>query len=186
MIKKLYEITSNITDGKHGDCEPDRNSKCYFISAKDIGELGINYLGARRITKDSYIESHQRTQLAINDILITNSGTIGKMCIVKNIPYETTFQKSVAIIKPKSDVVIPRFLFYYLLGNKNNLINLANGSTQKNLLLKDIKNFEVDVPSFIEQQHIVNTISSALISLLLFLLIVYFLQISLIILEITF
>ena len=156
MIKKLYEITSNITDGKHGDCEPDKNSKCYFISAKDINEFGINYFGARRITKDSYIESHQRTQLAINDILITNSGTIGKMCIVRNIPYETTFQKSVAIIKPKSDVIIPRFLFYYLLGNKNKLINLANGSTQKNLLLKDIRSFEVDVPSFIEQQHIVN------------------------------
>ena len=160
MIKKLYEITSNITDGKHGDCEPDKNSKCYFISAKDINEFGINYFGARRITKDSYIESHQRTQLAINDILITNSGTIGKMCIVRNIPYETTFQKSVAIIKPKSDVIIPRFLFYYLLGNKNKLINLANGSTQKNLLLKDIRSFEVDVPSFIEQQHIVNIIGS--------------------------
>ena len=160
MIKKLHEITLNITDGKHGDCESDKNSKCYFISAKDIDEYGINYSLARKITKESYIESHKRTKLDINDILVTNSGTIGKMCFIKNIPFKTTFQKSVAIIKPNTEEIVPSFLFYYLLANKNKLINLANGSTQKNLLLKDIRNFEIHIPDFLDQQHIVNTIGS--------------------------
>ena len=160
MIKKLHEITLNITDGKHGDCESDKNSKYYFISAKDIDEYGINYSLARKITKESYIESHKRTKLDINDILVTNSGTIGKMCFIKNIPFKTTFQKSVAIIKPNTEEIIPSFLFYYLLANKNKLINLANGSTQKNLLLKDIRNFEIHIPDCLDQQHIVNTIGT--------------------------
>ena len=82
--------------------------------------------------------------------------------------------------------IIPMYLYYYFLSNRDKLVKQGNGSVFVNLKKEILENTEINIPPLDTQQHIVNTISSALISLLLFLLIVYFLQISLIILEITF
>lgn len=155
-VLKLNKICTNITDGKHGDCAHSSDSDCYFISAKDIVDNKIDYIKARKIVEDDYLEANKRTQLEINDILITNSGTIGKMALIKSIPHPTTFQKSVAILKPNPKLINPKYLYYYLLANREHVVSLAQGSTQLNLLLKDIRNIEITIPTEIHQQHIVN------------------------------
>ncbi|MCH1959921.1 restriction endonuclease subunit S [Romboutsia hominis] len=159
---KLEDICLNITDGKHGNCVDEDNSGYYFISAKDINEGKINYNNARQITKVDYEDVHKRTKLEIDDILITNSGTIGKMAIIteKDKINATTFQKSVAIVKPIKDLVLPRFLYYNLIYDIKYLINLAGGSVQKNLLLKDLRNLKVYIPSLEKQEKIANILSS--------------------------
>lgn len=159
---KLEDICLNITDGKHGNCVDEDNSGYYFISAKDINEGKINYNNARQITKVDYEDVHKRTKLEIDDILITNSGTIGKMAIIteKDKINATTFQKSVAIVKPIKDLVLPRFLYYNLIYDIKYLINLAGGSVQKNLLLKDLRNLKVNIPSLEKQEKIANILSS--------------------------
>lgn len=92
---KLKDIAINITDGKHGDCENEEHSGFYFVSCKDVHDGAIHYDNARQITEKDFIDTHKRTMLEPNDILITNSGTIGRMALVKDIPqtYKTTFQK---------------------------------------------------------------------------------------------
>src|SRR4051812_21159799 len=99
---KLGDVCSLITDGKHGDCRNEENSGYFFISAKDVKDGKIYYENARQITKADFEETHRRTNLAADDVVITNSGTIGRMAIVKDTPEtrRTTFQKSVAILKP--------------------------------------------------------------------------------------
>ena len=116
-VKKLVDITVNITDGKHGDCQNEQNSKYYFISCKDIENGQINYKNARQITKADFDDTHKRTKLEVGDILLTNSGTIGRLAIAKdsNFAYRTTFQKSVAILKPNKAVILSEFLYYALL-----------------------------------------------------------------------
>ena len=159
---KLEDITINITDGKHGNCVDEENSGYYFISAKDINEGSINYKNARQITKSDYEDVHKRTKLELDDVLITNSGTIGKMAIIteKDKVNSTTFQKSVAIIKPIKSLVSPKFLYYNLNFNIRYLINLAGGSVQKNLLLKDLRNLKLNIPSIEEQEKIASILSS--------------------------
>jgi len=122
----------------------------YFISVKDIVEGEIIYEGSRQITKKDFEETHKRTKLEEGDILLTNSGTIGRMAIIKNISEteRTTFQKSVAIIKPKSKIVTTNFLYSLLKYHKKSIIELAGGSTQSNLLLGDLRAFKVKYPSF--------------------------------------
>jgi type I restriction enzyme S subunit len=67
----------------------------------------------------------------------------------------TTFQKSVAILKPKRDLIDPRFLYYLLRFDNARLSDFAAGTTQKNLLLKDFRSFSVRVPPLVEQKAIV-------------------------------
>ena len=157
---KLEDLCLQITDGKHGDCENQENSGYYFVSVKDIDEGEIDYSNARQITKYDFEDTDKRTKLENEDILITNSGTIGKFVFVNSpLSRKTTFQKSVAIIKPDKNKILPKFLYYYLISEKRRLIEYAGGTTQKNLLLRDIRNFEVEIPNEIKQKKIINILN---------------------------
>lgn len=164
MIKRtLQELCLNITDGKHGDCENEGNSGYYFISCKDIFDGQINYKNARQITKADFEETHKRTMLEVDDILLTNSGTIGRMAFVtdREATTKTTFQKSVAIIKPDKQKVLPRYLYYQLQNCVPQFINSSNGSAQKNLLLSTMRTFQIDIEENREKQEkIANTLSA--------------------------
>jgi type I restriction enzyme S subunit len=74
----------------------------------------------------------------------------------------TTFQKSVAILKPIKQKVFPRFLYYCLVSRKSDIVNTASGTTQQNLLLGDLRSFEVEIPEDIEIQRRIANILSAL------------------------
>lgn len=164
MIKRtLQELCLNITDGKHGDCENEENSGYYFISCKDIFDGQINYKNARQITKADFEETHKRTMLEVDDILLTNSGTIGRMAFVtdREATTKTTFQKSVAIIKPDKQKVLPRYLYYQLQNCVPQFINSSNGSAQKNLLLSTMRTFQIEIEeNRKKQEKIADTLSA--------------------------
>ncbi|MCX5824627.1 MAG: restriction endonuclease subunit S [Deltaproteobacteria bacterium] len=161
---RLQNLCSYITDGKHGDCRNQDNSGFYFLSAKDVSEGRLFYEKARQITKEDFEDTHKRTRLEAFDILLTNSGTIGRMAVAEDheLTSRTTFQKSVAILKPIKQKVFPRFLYYCLVSRKSDIVNTASGTTQQNLLLGDLRSFEVEIPEDIETQRRIADILSVL------------------------
>ena len=165
---KLKDITISITDGKHGDCKGQDNSGYYFVSCKDVFDGLIHYDNARQITEDDFLDSDKRTKLSPNDILVTNSGTIGRMALVKDVPEtrRTTFQKSVAIVKPNTDKVLPIYLYYLLQSKVYDFVNSSNGAAQKNLLLSTMREFDLEIEDDIYTQHRIATILSRYDSLI--------------------
>ena len=153
---KLADLSKQITDGKHGDCRNQTDSGYYFLSAKDIKNDTLNYENAREIDKDDFIETHRRTNLEPNDILITNSGTIGRMAIapIDERTQKTTFQKSVAIVKPEHSKISSSFLFFALKNQVKAFQNISLGTAQKNLLLRDIRDFIITYPKSLEEQKL--------------------------------
>ena len=160
--KPLEDVCVQITDGKHGDCQDDQNSGYYFLSCKDVNNGRLNYEGARQITEADFRDTHRRTKFAPSDILITNSGTIGRMALAPDneATRKTTFQKSVAILKPKVDEVLPIYLYYAVNADIRRLIEYAGGTAQKNLLLRDLRAFEIRVPPQHVQQRIAGILSA--------------------------
>lgn len=158
----LETICAQITDGKHGDCRDELNSGYYFLSCKDVRNGDLNYDGARQITEADFLETHLRTRFAPRDVLITNSGTIGRMAIAPEheLTNRTTFQKSVAILKPNPALVEPAFLYYALQSDIQRLIGFAGGTAQKNLLLRDLRAFELLIPPLCTQQQIAGILSA--------------------------
>ena len=152
------DVCSNITDGKHGDCRNDENSGYYFLSAKDIKNGVLNYLGARQINKEDFEETHRRTNLEYGDVLVTNSGTIGRMAIADNDERtrKTTFQKSVAILKPMKNIVDSKFLFHLLTSKLSHFNNISAGAAQKNLLLRDIRSLKIRMPKELTEQKLIS------------------------------
>ena len=114
---RFQEITTLITDGKHGDCQNQPNSGYYFLSAKDIQNENLIYDYARQINKAEFEEVHRRTNLIPGDICMVNTGaTVGKLAIAPESTrtFKTTFQKSVAIIKLIQSHTINRYIKYFL------------------------------------------------------------------------
>jgi len=72
------------------------------------------------------------------------------MAIVKAIPEtsRTTFQKSVAILRPKNKVAKSYYLYLLLKFHLREIIDLAGGSTQSNLLLGDLRNYKIKYPNY--------------------------------------
>lgn len=148
-LMKLGDLCNKVTDGKHGDCRNDLNSGYFFISAKDIKNGNIDYTDARQILAEDFEEVHRRTDIEVGDLLLVNTGaTIGKSAIVSDIERarKTTLQKSVAVIKIKPEFLNSVYLKQLLYFKVELLMNTASGSSQKNLLLSQIKNFDVIVP----------------------------------------
>lgn len=160
--KELGDITNLITDGKHGDCINENNSGYYFLSAKDVNNGTLIYEKARQITKNDFEETHRRTDLRPGDVLLTNAGTIGRIALapLDERTYKTTFQKSVAVIKPKVEIIQSLFLIYQLQAGANKLVSASAGSAQKNLLLRDLRNFKILVPQLSIQSIIVKELDT--------------------------
>ena len=148
-VKQLGNITLLVTDGKHGNCNDEKGSGYYFVSAKDIRNDKINYTNSREIPKEEFEEVDKRTNLQPGDLVMINTGaTIGRMAIAQNIPEtrRSTFQKSVAIIKVKKEIVSSLFLKYVFELRLDVFANKGSGSAIKNLLLSEMRKFKIILP----------------------------------------
>ncbi len=155
--KRLDEVCQQITDGKHGDCEDEKGSGFFFLSAKDVKGGTLSFDTARQIKKGDFEETHRRTNLEPGDLLITNSGTIGRVAIapLDDRTRRTTFQKSVAVLKPTKSSFDSTFAFYCLSSGLVHFANLSAGTAQKNLLLRDLRSYRFAAPKSLEHQRAV-------------------------------
>ncbi|HEI8818626.1 TPA: restriction endonuclease subunit S [Serratia marcescens] len=159
---RLQDVTNLITDGKHGDCNNRPNSGFYFLSAKDINGGKLNYEYARQIELADFLEVHQRTDLQVGDICMVNTGaTVGKLAIVDNavLAANTTFQKSVAVIKACNPLVLNLYLYAFLESQTQALRVKSGGSAINNLLLGDLKKKIIPFPPLNEQYRIVKKVN---------------------------
>ena len=139
-----------------------------MLSCKNIkdGSLSIG-LNERKISKETFDKLRKRTKLAKGDILLTSVGTIGEMLLVNFEPNNIEFQRSVAIIKPNTEVVSAAYLYYALLAQKQEIIHAGHGAVQQCIFLKDIMGFEIHKPDKNAMQgfdEIVNPIADMIIN----------------------
>lgn len=155
---RLGEITTLLTDGKHGDSKDQKDSGYYFLSAKDIQNGKFIYDNARQITYEDFIETHRRTNLEPGDLCVVNTGaTIGKTAFAPDneLTRKTTFQKSVAILKVLNHHTSMKFIEYFIIFETPKLLKTSRGSAINNLLLGDMKNVLFPMPPLAEQNRIV-------------------------------
>ena len=134
----LKEVCYKITDGKHGGCEKEADSGYYYVGAREIYDGVIHYDAAPQITYADYAKDYRRCNIEQGDLVIVSTGaTIGKTAIATSpLTEKTRLQKSVALIKVKSDVISAKFLQYCYMTNLS-MYMVENASAQPNLLLSN-------------------------------------------------
>lgn len=109
-------------------------------------------------------EKMSRSKLQENDVLITIAGALGRTTVItsKNLP--ANINQAIAILRPKNNLILSKYLHYLLSTNKmNKIINGYNAqSAQPNINLTQLGELEIDVPTLSIQKHIVDIISFAL------------------------
>lgn len=154
----LNDLTSKITDGTHHTPEYIKEG-VHFISVKDIYDGKVHFNKTKFISNKSHEDLIKRCNPEPGDILITKSGTIGRIAIVPNEPKFSLFV-SVALIKPFKHLLNSKYL-KYILEDYVNSIDIKQdikGGIIKNFHLEDIRRVNIPYCSINEQQEIVNEI----------------------------
>ena len=105
----------------------------------------------------------KRFQVKTGDILISCSGTIGKISIIREEDPKGIISQALLILRPNPNVVQPLFLKYFLESPAgfNSIVSRSSGSVQVNIAKRElIENIELPIPSLKEQDVIINILNS--------------------------
>jgi len=153
-LRNLSDITTKITDGVHS--KPQYiESGIPFISVKNITNLFLDFKDCKYISKEDHEQYCKRCKPELNDILYTKVGaTYGRAAIV-NTDEEFSLYVSVSLIKPKVEIIEPKYLLAVLNTDfvKRQADKSIKGAGVPDLHLVEIKKFKIPVPPFHLQQH---------------------------------
>ncbi len=161
----LDDVSLKITDGTHHTPTYTKTGVA-FISVKDVYSGAVHFDNCKFIEEKAHFELIKRCHPERGDLLVTKSGTIGRMAIVPEKPAFSLFV-SVALIKNKRQFIDSKFL-KFCLENFFNSISIdqdIKGGLLKNFHLEDIRATEVPAVSLSEQHRIVAKIEELFSSL---------------------
>jgi len=150
----IEDISTKVTDGEH--VTPQRTSSgIMLLSARNIQNGFIDFLaGLDYISKNEYERIKIRLDPEYGDVLMSCSGTIGRVTTV-NIKEPFSMVRSVALIKPKHSLINAKFLEHFLRSDYGQRIIFqnANISGQPNIFQRQIRELPILLPSLPEQER---------------------------------
>ena len=154
-------IASLITDGEH--LTPRRVESFegyYLLSARNIQDDEILLNDVDYVDEDEYNRIAKRCNPRKNDVLISCSGSIGRVTVVKD-DNKYVMVRSAAMIRPV--FVHSCYLMYVLQSNclQSQIQNYSKQTAQANLFQAAIRALQFPLPSLAEQQRIVKKIQEA-------------------------
>lgn len=154
-LVSVDEICTKITDGAHKTPKYTKEG-IPFLSVKDISKGIIDLTNTRYVSTVTHNLLYKRCNPEFGDILYTKVGTTGIAKVV-DIQKEFSLFVSVALLKPKHELINSRYFEYML--NTPNAYDQAQkrtrGVANRNLVLRDIKKIQIPLPPLPEQRRIV-------------------------------
>ncbi|MBN8683730.1 MAG: restriction endonuclease subunit S, partial [Chitinophagales bacterium] len=140
-IKRLVEVCKEITDGSHFSPKSYDEGAYPYITVRDIDEDIIDFKNCKFIKKNDYLNLLKNgCKPNEGDLLFSKDGTVGK---VTHVDFEKEFVvlSSLAIIRPKSEIIYSPFLKYILKDPAflNEAIGRKTGVAIKRIILRNLE-----------------------------------------------
>ena len=150
-MTSMNELCSIITDGTHQPPKFQSNG-IPFIFVSNLVKNTITYNAEKFISEETYGELYKRTPIEVGDLLLSTVGSYGHPAVVAE-DRKFLFQRHIAYLKPKHDIVNSFYLHAALLspGGQGQIEEKVKGVAQKTLNLSEIKKILVPLPSIEEQ-----------------------------------
>jgi type I restriction enzyme, S subunit len=161
-ISELGELCTFITDGSHNPPKGIEKSEYLMLSSRDINNGELTFDKPRYLSKKDFDSENKRTDLQIDDVLLTTVGTIGRTAIYSGVPKNVTFQRSVSVLRPNKEKISSKFLMYFLDSLTDLLNREARGVAQQGIYLNQVRKLEISVPSLEEQLFLVELLDDHL------------------------
>jgi type I restriction enzyme, S subunit len=128
----------------------------------NVKDGALNFRTDRYTSEDEFRAFRKRLPLAVDDVLLTIVGTIGRAAVVDQIQ-PLVFQRSVAVIRPKTGILHSRFLYHLIQGRsfQSQLDRAANKSSQAGVYLGKLNEVLISLPSLSEQRRIATILDQA-------------------------
>lgn len=160
----LEDVCLKITDGSHLSPKEFKGGFPMF-SVKDMQEFGFDYSNCKTISEiDFNFLIGQGCKPEIDDILIAKDGSVLKHVFRVNQKPDYVLLSSIAILRPKKELVNPDFVVYSIKNPRINsyiISNFVSGTGVPRIVLKDFKKVEILIPH-IKEQNIISEILSSL------------------------
>lgn len=159
-FRRMDDVIVDVADGPHvtptyvEDGVP-------FVTVLNITSGRIDFRGAKHITWDDHRLFQRRARAEPGDVLISKDGTIGVPCFVDT-DREFSFFVSVALIKPKRDLLDGEFLTWALRAPyvQRDILARSRGDMIRHLVLREIRDLTIPLPPLAAQRRIVTYLDS--------------------------
>ena len=105
----------------------------------------------------------KRFQVQTNDLVISCSGTVGKVTIIDKNDPKGIISQALLILRVNSGIILPKYLQYFFTSENgyNSIISRSSGSVQINIAKRDvIEGIPLHLPPLSTQQKIAQILSS--------------------------
>lgn len=148
---------------QEGYVNPSQKIEKYFggphkwVRAVDVNNNEI-FNTSRTLSEEGFKSAKKSAyKFPANSIVITKSGTIGRVAIIKD---EMAGNRATINIVPNEKLVNLYYLFYLLITKRQDLENLAVGSVQKNLYISVLSTLKINVPELKKQNKIAKVLKN--------------------------
>ena len=164
-IEKIVSNSYSLNYAEYMKDETEEEQYEDGVVVKTLGEVcSIDY--GTRIVKGNNIEGEYPVYGSGRAMFSTNTFNregynilIGRFALslecVRFINKKIFLNDSGLSIKPKTDILLHKYIGYYLLHNQSIIYNCARGTAQKNLEMDIFKSIKIPIPSLDKQQEIV-------------------------------
>ena len=164
-IEKIVSNSYSLNYAEYMKDETEEEQYEDGVVVKTLGEVCSIVYGTR-IVKGNNIEGEYPVYGSGRAMFSTNTFNregynilIGRFALslecVRFINEKIFLNDSGLSIKPKTDILLHKYIGYYLLHNQSIIYNCARGTAQKNLEMDIFKSIKIPIPSFERQQEIV-------------------------------
>lgn len=156
---KPLNVVCDVRDGTH-DSPKYVEQGIPFVTQKNIRSTGLNFDKIKYITQEDHNKFYKRSNVAVDDILISMIGVNrGMSCVVDD---NRIFSiKNVGLIK-KAFRVVPKFLLFYLKSSyaKAYIEQESRGGAQPFIGLTKLRNMPIAITDLVEQNEIVKKLNN--------------------------
>lgn len=117
----------------------------------------------RYFIDDEKFQKLKRFQVRTNDLIISCSGTIGKISIVKESDPKGIISQALLILRPDIKAVNPSFLYYFFNTHQgfNALLSASHGAAQQNIAPREVvEKISIPMIELYKQNRIVDILQS--------------------------
>ncbi|WP_256010213.1 restriction endonuclease subunit S [Desertivirga xinjiangensis] len=159
-ISNLKNIADFITDGEHAT--PKRTETGYYLlSARNVQDGYISLEKVDYVPEDEYERIRMRCNPEANDILISCSGTVGRVSIVpENLKF--VMVRSAALLKLQSNPEIAKYVEFALRSDigQSQISRLQKSTAQSNIFLGPIGKIVIPLPPSEEIEEIIGRVQT--------------------------
>ena len=148
------EFCELVTDGTH-DSPKKTEFGVKLVTSKNIVGGKLDLTSAYFISESDAQNINKRSQVHINDVLLSMIGTVGEVALIEKEPDFVI--KNVGLLK-NSDPKKAKWLYYYLKSpiTQNLIKDRLRGTTQQYIPLGELRNLPILKPN--SEEHLQNTI----------------------------